>query len=110
MMRVSGFSLELDKCLCCGKPIENENMFFSGRLGGVVCKECNSHYGLADVMHYKLRDFMSVLANSEFDVISVYEEKANEKICLVCFELLKSYINSHSVKKFNSTAILQEVV
>lgn len=53
---------------------------------------------------------MSVLANSEFDVISVYEEKANEKICLVCFELLKSYINSHSVKKFNSTAILQEVV
>ena len=110
MMRVSGFSLELDKCLCCGKPIENENMFFSGRLGGVVCKECNSHYGLTDVMHYKLRDFMSVLANSEFDVISVYEEKANEKICLVCFELLKSYINSHSVKKFNSTAILQEVV
>lgn len=110
MMRVSGFSLELDKCLCCGKPIEQENMYFSERLGGVVCRECNAHYGLTNIMHYKLRDFLSVLANSEFDEVSEYEEKATEKVCLVCFELLKSYINSHSVKKFNSTAILQEVV
>lgn len=109
MMRVSGFSLELDRCLCCGKPIVNESMYFSGRLGGVVCRECNAHYGLSDIMHYKLRDFMSVLANTEFDTVSEYEEKANEKICLVCFELLKAYINAHSVRKFNSTAILQEV-
>lgn len=110
MMRVSGFSLELDKCLCCGQPIEQENMYFSERLGGVVCRECNTHYGLTNIMHYKLRDFLSVLANSEFDEVSEYEEKATEKVCLVCFELLKSYINSHSVKKFNSTAILQDVV
>ena len=110
MMRVSGFSLELDKCLCCGKPIDEESMYFSGRLGGVVCKECNSHYGLTDIMHYKLRNFMSALANTEFDHTSEYEEKATEKICLVCFELLKAYIDSHSVRKFNSTAILQEVV
>ena len=110
MMRVSGFSLELDKCLCCGKSIDEESMYFSGRLGGVVCKECNSHYGLTDIMHYKLRNFMSALANTEFDEVSEYEEKATEKICLVCFELLKAYIDSHSVRKFNSTAILQEVV
>lgn len=110
MMRISGFSLELDKCLCCGKPIEEENMYFSSMLGGVVCKTCNSHYALTDVMHYKLRNFLSVLANSEFDQTSIYEEKANEKICLVCFELLKSYINAHSTRKFHSTDILQEVV
>lgn len=110
MMRVSGFSLELDRCLCCGKPIEEENMYFSGHLGGVVCLDCNSRYGLTDIMHYKLRNFMSVLANTELDDISEYENKATEKICLVCFELLKSYINSHSSRKFNSTAILQEVV
>lgn len=110
MMRISGFSLELDKCLCCGKPIEEENMYFSSMLGGVVCKNCNSHYALTDVMHYKLRNFLSVLANSEFDQTSIYEEKANEKICLVCFELLKSYINAHSTRKFHSTDILQEVV
>ena len=109
MMRISGFSLELDKCLCCSKPIENENMFYSERLGGVICAECNSHYGLTTVMHYKLRDFLSVLANTELDEISEYETKATEKVCLICFELLKSYINLHSVRKFKSSAILQEV-
>ena len=110
MMRVSGFSLELDRCLCCGKSIGEENMYFSARMGGVVCLECNHNYGLSDVMHYKLRDFLSVLANSEFDEVTEYEQKATEKVCLVCFELLKSYINSHSAKKFKSTNILQEVV
>lgn len=110
MMRVSGFSLELDKCLCCGKPIEEENMMFSARMGGVVCIECNEHYGLKDIMHYKLRNFMSVLANTEFDEVSEYEQKATEKICLVCFELLKSYITAHSARKFKSSAVLQEIL
>ena len=110
MMRISGFSLELEKCLCCGKPVENKNMYFSSRLGGIVCLECNSHYGLTDIMHYKLRDFLSALANTEFDDESEYEKKATEKICLVSFELLKSYINAHCTKRFHSTEILQEVV
>ncbi len=110
MMRLSGFSLELDKCLSCGRAIEEENMMFSERMGGVVCNDCNEKYGLSKIMHHKLRDFLSVLANTELDEISEYEQKATEKICLVCFELLKSYINSHSAKKFKSTAILQEVV
>lgn len=110
MMRISGFSLELDKCLCCGEKIGNENMYFSARLGGVVCRECNHNYGLSDVMHFKLRDFLSVLANSEFDEETEYEQKATEKVCIVCFELLKSYINLHSTKKFHSTEVLQDVI
>lgn len=110
MMRISGFSLELDRCLCCGNPIQEESMYFSARMGGVVCRECNHNYGLSDVMHYKLRDFLSVLANSEFDEVTEYEKKATEKVCQVCFELLKSYINLHSARKFHSTEILQEVV
>lgn len=109
MMRISGFSLELDKCLCCGKPIEGENMFFASNLGGVICNDCNANYHLHDVMHYKLRDYLAVLANTEFDEKSEYELKSTEKICTVCFELLKSYINSHSARKFKSTDILQEV-
>lgn len=109
MMRISGFSLELDRCLCCGKPIEQENMLYSEKLGGVICSECNEHYGLTNIMHYKLRDYMSALANTEFDETTEYEQKSTEKICTICFELLKSYITSHSTKKFKSSAILQEV-
>ena len=36
--------------------------------------------------------------------------KATEKVCMVCFNLLKEYIASHSSKKFKSTKILQEVL
>lgn len=110
MMRISGFSLELDHCLCCGKSINEENMFFSEKLGGVICYDCNEHYGLKNIMHYKLRDFLSVLVNTEFDEISEYENKATERVCLVCFELLKSYINSHSARKIKSADILQEII
>lgn len=109
MMRIAGFSLELDKCLICGKPIENQNMYFAKNLGGVICSDCNQQHHYKDLLHYKLRDFLSVLANSEFDIQTEYEKKATEKVCCVCFELLKTYIASHSAKKFKSAAILQEV-
>lgn len=109
MMRLSGFSLELDRCLSCSKPIDKEKMFYSERLGGVICSECNQYYGVTTIMHHKLRDYLSVLANTELDEISEYESKATEKVSLICFELLKSYINSHSVKNFKSAAILEEV-
>ena len=109
MMRIAGFSLELDKCIVCGKPIEQENMFFAQKLGGVICVECNEQYHLKNILHYKLRDFLSVLANSEFDIETEYEKKATEKVCLVCFELLKNYISMHSIKRFKSVEILQEV-
>ena len=109
MMRLSGFSLELDKCLCCHKPIEEDNMYFSAQIGGVICKKCNTAHNLKTMLHYKLRNFLSALANTELDEKSEYEEKTNEKVCLVCFELLKSYINMHSAKKFKSTDVLQDV-
>lgn len=108
MMKISGFSLELGHCLCCANSIENENMYFSVRLGGVICKKCNANYGLQDIMHYKLRNFLSTLTESGFNTCTEYERKATEKVCMVCFELLKSYINSHSAKRFKSTDILQE--
>ena len=38
-----------------------------------------------------------------------YEQKANEKVCIVTFETLKEYIMLKSTKKFKSTSILQEI-
>ena len=109
IMQLSGFTLELDKCLGCGEIIGDSNMYFSGNLGGVVCAKCNERYHLKDIMHYKLRDFLYILANTELDEISEYEEKTTEKVCLVCFDLLKNYINNHSAKSCKTAAILQEV-
>lgn len=107
IMQICGFAIELNKCLCCGNIIEDSNMYFSAPSGGVICENCN-HTG-SYLMHYKLRDFLSICQKADFENISEYEQKANEKICRVCFGLLKEYINLHSSHKFNSTDILQEI-
>ena len=109
MMQISGFGIEFDICLCCHEPIKNEEMFFSANTGGVICEKCNQTLHSKIKMHFKIRDFLNALAQLDFDYKSEYEEKATEKVCNVCFELLKEYINSHSSKKFNTPNILQEV-
>lgn len=109
MMQISGFGIELDNCLCCKNAVESENMYFSPQMGGIICAKCNSNYKLKTVLHYKLRDFLNACLQYDFDSKSDYEEKANEKVCSVCFELLKEYITLHSAKKFKSTDILQEI-
>ncbi len=109
MMLISGFAIELDTCLCCGEPVKDENMYFSSKMGGIICGECNETFKLGTVLHYKLRDFLRACLQYDFDYQSEYDKKANEKVCMVCFNLLKEYINIHSSKKFNSTEILQEI-
>lgn len=109
MMQISGFGIELNSCLCCREEIGEENMYFSSRMGGVVCEECNNDLHVNTLMHHKIRDFLNALVQFDVDYKSEYEEKATEKVCTVCFELLKKYIDGHSPKKFNTTEILQEV-
>ncbi len=109
IMHISGFGIELENCLVCGCKINSENMLFSSQKGGVVCKNCLDSVGLHIGMHHKIRDFLSELLNSQFDVISEYEEKATEKVCIVCFNLLKDYITQHSAKKFKTLDLIAEV-
>jgi DNA repair protein RecO (recombination protein O) len=94
MMQLCGFGIELENCLCCGAAAEG--MYFSARQGGVVCGECASGGVL---MHDKIRAFLSSL---DFERKSDYEDKATERVCTVCFELLKDYIALHSSKKFKT--------
>lgn len=109
MMHISGFGIELDTCLCCGGQIRDEKMYFSTQMGGVVCEKCSEKYQSKKIMHYKIRDFLKVCLQYDFGMLSEYDKKANEKVCFVCFELLKEYINIHSSKKFKSVEILQEI-
>ncbi len=109
MMQISGFGVELECCLCCGEHIKDEKMFFSDKMGGIICARCNENFGYKTVMHHKIREFLNALLQFDFDYQSEYEKLANEKVCVVCFELLKKYIQLHSSKKFHSTDILQEV-
>lgn len=110
MMLISGFSLELDTCLCCGERVLNEDMYFSQDMGGIICSECNETFKIRTKMHYKIRDFLEAMLQFDFDYTCDYDQKATEKVCIVCFNLLKDYIQTHSSRKFKSDKILQEVL
>ena len=43
---------------------------------------------------------------NDFDAKTDYETKATERVCAVCFDLLKDYIAGHSSKKFKSTKVM----
>lgn len=109
IMEISGFGIELDSCLCCKEQILDEDMYFSSKMGGVFCKECNPTFGIKTKMHHKLRDFLLAMLQLDFNFQSEYDKKATEKVCSVCFELLKEYIQLHSPKQFKTTKILQEI-
>lgn len=110
MMAESGFSVELDDCLCCHSHIADETMYFVPAIGGVVCESCAGR-----VMHakkqlpYKMRDFFKKMAENDFDYKGEYELKANERVCEVTFEALKSYIEMKSPKKFKSADIIMQM-
>lgn len=107
IMQISGFGIELDTCLCCREQILAEDMYFSSNMGGVVCKECSDHLGVKTKMHHKLRDFLMAMLQFDFDYVSDYDRKATDKVCTVCFGLLRDYIQIHSSKKFKTTEMLQ---
>ena len=107
IMEVSGFGVELDSCLCCREQILAENMYFSSKMGGVICEECNSHLGVKTKMHHKLRDFLLAMLQFDFNFESEYDRKATEKVCSVCCDLLKEYVQNHCHKKFKSTDMME---
>lgn len=109
IMQIAGFGVELDTCLCCREQILDKNMYFSSKMGGVICEECNKHLGIKTKMHHKLRDFLLAMLQFDFNYESDYDRKANEKVCSVCCELLKEYVQTHCHKKFKTTGILQEM-
>ncbi len=109
MMLISGFGLELDTCLCCREQILDEEMFFSSKMGGVICKECNEQLGYKLKLHHKMRDFLQAMLQFDFSYESDYDKKATEKVCQVSFDLLKKYIESHSAKKFKSLDTIEEL-
>lgn len=107
MMQESGFSIELDSCLHCHKKVEEETMFFVSDLGGIVCKDCvpKIPYNKKQLPH-RLRDFFRQMVVNDFDYFGEFEQKANEKVCMVTFDLLKDYISKKSPKRFKSTSLV----
>lgn len=107
-MQLAGFGIELDSCLCCREQILDENMYFSSKMGGVICEECNQHLNVKTKMHHKIRDFLLAMLQFDFNFESDYDRKATEKVCSVCCDLLKEYVQIYCPKKLKTTQVIQD--
>ncbi len=109
ILLIMGFAVELDTCLCCRERILNDEMYFSLKMGGVICKDCNDTLHVPLKMHYKIRDFLVAMLQFDFDYVSDYDKKATEKFCETCFNLLDEYIKEHTNKKQKTVKLLKEI-
>ncbi len=107
MTNILGYCLELSNCCVCNSEINEAELYFSLKGGGVVCKNCKNNLILSKKMNLKLRNFLLTLQDTNFDEKTYFDETANEKITQFCFGLLKDYIAQFSLKKFKTLESLQ---
>ena len=110
ILLIMGFCVELDTCLCCRERVLDDELYFSSKMGGILCKECNEALGVNLKMHRKIKEFLEAMLQFDFDYESDYDRKATEKVCQVCFNLLDDYIKIHTNKKTKTTKVIKELV
>lgn len=108
IMNITGYSLELSECVKCHKTI-GEEFYFSIEQGGILCGHCALDINKKVKIHNKIRGFLNTLLNEEFNSHTRYDDLATEKVCDICINLLKSYIEYYSPKRFKTTRIIEGI-
>jgi DNA repair protein RecO (recombination protein O) len=106
-MQITGFGIEFETCLSCQKELKSENIYFSLKNGGVFCEKCINNNDNLIKLHFKIRDFLVSLLNTDLNKHNEYEKLATEKICKTCFDLLKSYVQIHCAKQIKSIELIE---
>lgn len=110
MMSISGYSIELERCVKCASELkEDENIYFSIKSGGIICPSCIKQGEMTYKMPNKLRLFFKTLTETDFSAQTKYDELATEQICLKSVTLLTEYIKFYSPKQFQTVKILGSV-
>ncbi len=109
IMEITGYSIELQDCVKCLKTPNEEEIYFSTEQGGILCKECAREVYKKIKIPHKIKEFLFVLLKEDFYAHTKYDESATEKICQVCIDLLKKYIEYYSPKPFKTAQILESI-
>ncbi len=110
IMDITGYSLELSQCVKCNHKIDNDaDLYFSIEQGGILCKNCAENISHKVKIHKKIKDFLYTLLSNDFTAETKYDSLVTEKICDICINLLKNYIEYYSPKRFKTSAMLESI-
>ena len=109
IMNMTGYSIELENCVKCIKPIDNNQFYFSIEQGGIICANCAENLVKKVKIPYKLTEFLNTLLKEDFNTTTKYDNLVTEKFLNICINLLKKYIEYYSPKKFKTSQILESI-
>ena len=109
MMNITGYSLELDNCVKCLTAPESGELYFSIEHGGILCKNCSADICKKVKIPKKIQEFLSTILKEDFNTPTRYDNIKKKKICNICINLLKNYIEYYSPKKFKTSLILESI-
>ncbi len=109
IMDITGYSIELDECVKCLKKPNSEDIYFSIENGGILCKDCSADICKKVKIPQKIVEFLNTLLKEDFNTHTKYDNLVTEKICDICINLLKNYIEYYSPKKFKTTQMLESI-
>lgn len=106
IMMVNGEYPEVFQCQCCGK--DNNLVYFSTKLGGMVCQEC------VNVEQSTMRISNSTLYTLQFIITSPIEKlftfKVSKQVLSELQNIMKKYIKMYIEKEFKSLPILDSII
>ncbi len=108
-MREIGLGLEFSHCLKCSSKIDGDS-YLSIEDGGVVCRHCLNEAGGAGRkirIHIKIKEFLCEILEHNIDTPTKYDDLANEKVVLSCFNLLRKYIDSQTGRECRALKVLE---
>ena len=109
IMQITGYSIELNDCVKCQKEPNSEEIYFSIEQGGILCKDCAIDVCKKIKIPQKIKEFLNTILKEDFNTQTKYDDLVTEKICDICINLLKNYIEYYSPKRFKTTQMLESI-
>lgn len=109
IMDILGYSIELEDCVKCLKEPNSEEIYFSIEQGGILCKDCAIDICKKVKIPRKIQEFLTAMLKEDFNTHTKYDDLATEKVCDICINLLKNYIEYYSPKRFKTTQMLESI-
>lgn len=107
LMGVLGYRPHLSDCVVCGTELTGSRIFFSSRLGGVLCDRCFSHD--TESLTCKLGTINMLKQLAVWDLKRLRVLKLGRETKMEIGEIMKTYINHRLEKKIKSADFLQSL-
>lgn len=103
---INGEGPQVFECVSCGS--REENMKFSVRKGGMVCRKCESHVPDAVAVGTSTLYTLQYIISSKVEKLYTFAVK--EEVLLELENLIRNYLNVYVGRSFKSLEILETIV